>query len=55
MIRYAHVLRWLMIHPRFLAEQLEAILENLNRNVISVDEETAENASIALNRMLATL
>ena len=45
-----------MIHPRFLAEQLEAILGgNLNRNVISVDEETAENASIALNRMLATL
>lgn len=44
-----------MIHPRFLAEQLEAILEgNRNRNVIIVDEQTAEGASIALNRMLAT-
>ncbi len=44
-----------MIHPRFLAEQLEAILEgDLNRNVIIVDEQTAEGASIALNRMLAT-
>ena len=44
-----------MIHPRFLAEQLEAILEgNWNRNVIIVDEQTAEGASIALNRMLAT-
>ena len=44
-----------MIHPRFLAEQLEAILRgDLNRNVIVVDEKTAQNASIALNRMLAT-
>ena len=44
-----------MIHPRFLAEQLEAILGgDINRNVIAVDERTAKNASIALNRMLAT-
>ena len=44
-----------MIHPRFLAEQLEAILRgDLNRNVIVVDGITAQNASIALNRMLAT-
>ena len=44
-----------MIHPRFLAEQLEAILRgDLDRNVIVVDGITAQNASIALNRMLAT-
>ncbi len=42
-----------MIHPRFLAEQLESIISGEQRNVISIDEQTSNDAIKALNRMLS--
>ena len=41
-----------MIHPRFLAEQLESIIKGEKRNIIRIDEQTSTDAIKALNRML---
>ena len=41
-----------MIHPKFLAEQLESIIKGEKRNIISIDEQTSTDAIKALNRML---
>ncbi|MEC9118798.1 MAG: quinolinate synthase NadA, partial [Candidatus Thermoplasmatota archaeon] len=41
-----------MIHPRFLAEQLESIIKGDERNIISIDKQTSSDALKALNRML---
>ena len=41
-----------MIHPRFLAEQLESIIKGDERNIISIDKQTSSDAIKALNRML---
>ena len=41
-----------MIHPRFLAEQLESIIEGDERNIITIDKQTSNDAIKALNRML---
>ena len=41
-----------MIHPRFLAEQLESIINGDRRNIITIDKQTSKDAIKALNRML---
>ena len=41
-----------MIHPRFLAEQLESIIQGEDRNIIRIDKSTSDDAILALNRML---
>lgn len=41
-----------MIHPRFLAEQLESIINGDRRNTITIDKQTSKDAIKALNRML---
>ena len=41
-----------MIHPRFLAEQLESIIQGEERNIIKIDNSTSDDAILALNRML---
>ena len=41
-----------MIHPRFLAEQLESIIQGEDRNIIKIDKSTSDDAILALNRML---
>jgi quinolinate synthase len=41
-----------MIHPRFLAEQLESIIRGEKKNIIKIDKNTSAYAILALNRML---
>ena len=41
-----------MIHPRFLAEQLESIIQKEDRNIIRINQQMSNDALLALNRML---
>ncbi len=42
-----------MIHPAFLADLLESLVDGEVRNVVAIDQETASDALLALDRMLA--
>ncbi len=42
-----------MIHPVFLADLLETLVKGEYRNIISIDQHTADSALLALDRMLA--
>ncbi len=43
------------IHPAYLSWVLDGLLDGVTVNQITVDEETAEQARVALDRMLAVV